>query len=87
MVRAVLERSWLYKVNNLAFCHQPGKLEREMLSLLKATARRMEARHWDDLADKVVSHQPEELWLWVLGDPSRHIIIPMSLSWGEAAPT
>lgn len=50
------------------FSHCEGKLEREMLSSLKLAARRMEATHWDGLADKVMSHQPEQLWLWVLGD-------------------
>ena len=53
--------------------------------MLKLTARRMEARHWDDLADKFVSHQPEELWLWGPGRFLTTGTIPMSMSWGEAA--
>ena len=44
----------------------------------------MEARHWDVLAEKVVSHQPEELV--ALGRSLITGTIPMSLSWGEAAP-
>lgn len=63
------------------------KLERERLSLIKLTARRMEARRWDDLDDKFVSHQPEEPWLWGPGRSLTTGIIPMSLSWGEATPS
>jgi hypothetical protein len=48
-------------------CHLQGKLEREQLHLLKLTARRMKARRWGDFADRVVNHQPEELWLWKPG--------------------
>lgn len=38
------EGVWLYKNNNPCFLSLQGRLERERLSLLKLTARRIEAR-------------------------------------------
>lgn len=62
MVR--LNRKSLGYIRIITFTsHLQRKLEREMLSLLKLTARRMKARHWDALDDKIVSHQLEDLWL------------------------
>lgn len=65
------------------FSHLQGKLERGRLSLLSLTTRRMEARHWDDLADKTMSHQPEELWLWGPGRTLTTEMIPMNPSWAR----
>lgn len=69
------------------FPHRQRKLQRERLSLLKLTARRMEARHWYDLAEAVMSHQPEKLWLWGPGRSLTTGIIPRRLRWGEATPS